>query len=230
MEELRTRSTGPIIGVAAIRILTTHTRAAAMGYNDAGMDGWLLDSNNDEYAVGYYNEADLPFISTLARNYLTLDNYFCSILSSTFPNRLFVLAAQTDRLDESLNLTTLPTIFDRLFAAKVRARYYYSNFRFVALWGLKYLLISRTYDQFLSDAAGCPLSPSWTPILDNDTGGDDQPHSNILRGEAFLAATFKAASSPVWSSTVFMVTFDEWGGFFDHVAPSRARGAQQHRP
>jgi len=197
-------------------------------YNDASMNGWLLDANNDEYSIGYYNEVDLPFMSALARNYLTLDNYFCSILASTFPNRIFMFAAQTDRLDESLNFTTLPTIFDRLFSARVRARYYYSNVPFVALWGLKYLFTSRTYDQFLEDVASGRLpavsfvDPRFT-ILDNDTGNDEQPHSNILRGDAFLAATFKAvASSPVWSSTVFIVTFDEWGGFFDHVAPPRA--------
>jgi len=191
------------------------------------MDGWLLDANNDAYAIGYYNEPDLPFLSALARNYLTLDNYFCSILAPTFPNRLFMLAAQTNRLDDSLSLTSLPTIFDRLSSARLRTRYYYSNVPFTALWGLKYLFISRTYDDFLSDAANGRLpavsfvDPRFT-ILDDDTGNDDHPHSNILRGESFLAATFNAVtSSPAWASTVFIVTFDEWGGFFDHVPPQR---------
>jgi phospholipase C len=196
-------------------------------YDNGNMDGWLLDQSNDIYAIGYYNESDLPFLSALARNYSTLDNYFCSILAPTFPNRLFMLAAQTDRLDDSLTLTTLPTIFDRLFSAGVSARYYYSNVPFLSLWGLKYVLISHTYDEFLSDAASGHLpavsflDPRFT-ILDDDTGNDDHPHSNILRGEAFLASTFQAvANSPAWSHTVFIVTFDEWGGFFDHVAPQR---------
>ena len=198
-------------------------------YNNGAMDGWLLEPNNDEYAIGYYNEEtpNLPFMNALARNYTTLDNYFCSILAPTYPNRLFMLAAQTDRLDDSLTLTTLPTIFDRLFRARVKARYYYSNVPFVALWGLKYALISRTYDRFLSDAASGSLpavsfvDPRFT-IFDNDVGNDDEPHSNVLRGDAFLAETFQAvANSPTWSSTVFIVTFDEWGGFFDHVAPPR---------
>jgi phospholipase C len=196
-------------------------------YHDGSMDGWLLDQNNDVFAIGYYNEPDLPFLSALARNYTTLDNYFCSILARTFPNRLFMLAGQTDRLDDSLTLTALPTIFDRLFFAGVKARYYYSNVPFLALWGLKYFLITRTYDQFLFDAATGHLpavsivDPRFT-IIDDDTGNDDHPHSNIQRGEAFLATTFQAvASSPKWSSTVFIVTFDEWGGFFDHVAPTR---------
>jgi phospholipase C len=197
-------------------------------YSDNGeMDGWLLDQNNDEYAIGYYDEGDLPFLSALARNYTTLDKYFCSILAPTFPNRLFMLSAQTDRLDDSLTPTTLRTIFDRLFLAGVSARYYYSNVPFLSLWGLKYALISRTYDQFLSDATSGHLpavsfvDPRFT-ILDDDTGNDDHPHSNIERGEAFLATTFKAvAKGPGWPNTVFIVTFDEWGGFFDHVSPAR---------
>ena len=42
-------------------------------------------------------------------------------------------------------------------------------------------------------------------------------------GDAFLAQTFHAvANGPDWGSTVFIVTYDEWGGFFDHVAPPRA--------
>jgi phospholipase C len=163
----------------------------------------------------------------LARNFTTLDNYFCAILAPTFPNRIFMLAAQTDRLADTLSLINLPTIFDRLIRAGIKARYYYSNVPFLALWGLKYIFISRTYDDFLSDAASGRLpavsyvDPRFS-ILDNDTGNDDHPHSNIQRRESFLAETFNAvASGPAWSSTVLVVTFDEWGGFFDHVPPQR---------
>jgi phospholipase C len=196
-------------------------------YDNGKMDGWLLDSNNDAFAIGYYNESDLPFTSALARNFTTLDNYFCAILGPTFPNRIFMFAAQTDRLADTLPFTNLPTIFDRLAQARIKARYYYSNVPFLALWGLKYLLISRTYDDFLSDAASGRLpavsfvDPRFT-LLDDDTGNDDHPHSNIQRGESFLAQTFNAvASGPAWSSTVFVVTFDEWGGFFEHMPPQR---------
>ena len=196
-------------------------------YDNGKMDGWLLDTNNDIFAIGYYNESDLPFTSSLARNFTTLDNYFCAILGPTFPNRIFMLAAQTDRLADTLPFTNLPTIFDRLAQARIKARYYYSNVPFLALWGLKYLLISRTYDDFLSDAASGRLpavsfvDPRFT-LLDDDTGNDDHPHSSIQRGESFLAQTFNAvASGPAWSSTVFVVTFDEWGGFFEHMPPQR---------
>ena len=76
------------------------------------MDGWLRTTSNDTFSIGYYEEADLPFYAALARNFTTLDNYFASILSSTFPNRVFQHAAQTDRLSNTIDLCTLPTIWD----------------------------------------------------------------------------------------------------------------------
>jgi phospholipase C len=68
-------------------------------YNDGKMNGWLRATTNDIFCIGYYTEADLPLFSAFARNYTTLDQYFPPILSSTFPNRAFFHAAQTDRLD-----------------------------------------------------------------------------------------------------------------------------------
>ncbi len=60
---------------------------------------------------------------------------------------------------------------------------------------------------------------------DEDTGssGDDHPHSDIRVGERFLADVYEAiTSSPAWDKTGFVINFDEWGGFFDHVAPGTA--------
>ena len=197
-------------------------------YDGGKMDGWLLDTNNDKYSIGYYGAADMPFLAALAQNYTTLDNNFCSILGPTFPNRLFMLAGQTDRLDNSLNFTGLPTIFDTLFLAGVSARYFFSNFAFLELWGLKYLPFLRTYYSFLLKArsgtlpAVSFLDPQFT-LLNFDRGNDAHPNSNIRRADNFLSNVFRAVThGPAWASTVFIVTFDEWGGFFDHVAPPRA--------
>jgi phospholipase C len=71
-------------------------------YDDGKMDGWLRTTTNDVFSIGYYEEADLPFFSALARNYTTLDNYFASILGPTFPNRIFQHAAQTDRTSNTI--------------------------------------------------------------------------------------------------------------------------------
>ncbi|HEY2466208.1 MAG TPA: alkaline phosphatase family protein, partial [Terracidiphilus sp.] len=101
----------------------------------------------------------------------------------------------------------------------------------LALWGIKYIGITKTYDQFKEDAANGTLpavsflDPRYT-ILDDGTGNDDHPHADIREGDKFLYDVFKAVSEgPGWSSTVLIVNFDEWGGFFEHVPPPRAQAA-----
>ena len=204
---------------------------ARVEYDNGSMDGWLRAGGNDVYSIGYYGEADIPFYGALALNYTACDRYFASILGPTFPNRLFLHAAQTDRLDDSTSFTSLPTIWDRLASRGVSANYFYSNVPFLALWGVKYLGISRLYEEFLVQAATGTLpavsfvDPKYT-ILDDGTGNDDHPHADIREGDIFLYQTFEAvAQGPKWANTVFIVNFDEWGGFFEHVAPPRATAA-----
>jgi phospholipase C len=196
-------------------------------YNDRRMDGFLTDTHNDDYALGYYKKQDRPFHSALASHFTVCDRYFCSFLGPTFPNRMFSHSAQTDRLSNTLVLSTLPTIWDSLAAVGVSATYYFSNLPFLGLWGPRYVGISRPYQQFLLDAAAGTLpsvsfvDPRFT-IADMGEGNDDHPHADIRAGDAFLARTFSAvANGPLWPRTVFVVTYDEWGGFFDHVPPAR---------
>lgn len=209
-----------------------HTWAGGrIDYADGAMTGFLAQTT-DTYPVGFYTkndtEDDRPFFNSLALAYTTFDNFFSPILAETYPNRIFMHAAQTDRLDNSLKFSTLPTIWDRLSEKGVSARYYYSDVSFLWLWGARYLPISAIYAQFLVDAAAGTL-PSVAfvepPFLGEAEGlsTDDHPHADVQRGDTFLAKTFQAvATSPQWSKTVFIVTYDEWGGFFDHVPPPRA--------
>jgi phospholipase C len=201
---------------------------ARVEYDNGSMDGFLLDTSNDIFCVGYYTAADIPFYAALAKHYTTLNAYHPSILGPTFPNRIFLHAAQTDRLENSLTPSTLPTIWDKLTAAGVSAKYYFNNVSFLALWGPKYIPISDSYSNFLSDAASGSLpavsfvDPIYT-ITDDGAGNDDHPHADIRNGDYFLSQTFRAvASGPAWNKTVFIVNFDEWGGFFEHVEPPRA--------
>ena len=196
-------------------------------YDNGKMDGWLRTTTNDLYCIGYYEEADLPFWSGFARNFTTLDNYFPSILSSTFPNRVFSHAAQTDRLDNSLTISTLPTIWDSMAAAGVSHKYYFQNLPFLALWGTKYISSSALYAQFLLDAALGILpavsfvDPAYT-LIDEGEGNDDHPHADLRAGESFLGQVYRALTGgPKWANTLLIVNRDEWGGFFDHIAPPR---------
>jgi phospholipase C len=204
--------------------------------NDGDMNGFLLAGMNDLYAIGYYDEAARPFFNALALEYTTFDRFFSPILAETYPNRIFMHAAQTDRLENTLELSTLPTIWDRLGERGLSARYYFSDVPFLLLWGLKYLPITTPVEQFFADAATGNL-PSVSFVDPRFVGeaegvsGDDHPHADIRTGDAFLAEAFQAvANGPDWDTTVFIVTYDEWGGFFDHVAPPRAAAPNRVDP
>jgi len=207
----------------------THSyNESRIAYNNGAMDGFLRAGSNDRYAIGYYSEGDQPFFSALARNYLVCDRYFASILGPTFSNRMFLWAGQTDRLGDTVTLSSLPTIFDRLASARVSHRYYFNNLPYLVFWGFKYLLATGTFTEFLAQAAAGTLpavsfvDPNFT-LLDDGSGNDDHPHADIRNGDAFVARIFQALShSPAWKNTVLIINFDEWGGFFDHVAPPRA--------
>ena len=202
-----------------------------IAYNGGQMNGFLRDPANDTYCIGYYGEKDIPFYAALAQNYTTCDRYFAAILGPTFANRMFIHAAQTDRLTDSIAPSTLTTIWDRLAAANVSHAYYFNNVPYLALWGSQYLGITKTYSQFKQDAANGTLpsvsfvDPRYT-VLDDGTGNDDHPHADIREGDKFLYDVFRAVSKgPGWSSTVLVINFDEWGGFFEHVAPPRVQAA-----
>jgi phospholipase C len=197
-------------------------------YNGGKMDGFLTDQANDTFAIGYYTAEDRPFMSRLAQAYTTCDRYFCAILGPTYPNRFFQHAAQTDRLDDALTKSTLPTIWDQLnHKGGPTGRYYYSDVPFVALWGGTYSSISSPFSEFLSDAAAGTLpnvsyvDPKFAGEADG-TSADDHPLADIRAGDAFLSQVFHAvASGPGWDKTVLVINYDEWGGFFDHVVPRR---------
>lgn len=197
-------------------------------YNKGACDGWLRAGTNDVYSIGYYQQSDLAFLGQAAPAWTTCDNYFAATLAETYPNRIYQHAAQTDRLVNTVDLCTLPTIWDRLAEKGVEGRYYYTDVPFLALWGAKYLPISHLIGQFFADcAAGTLPSVSFVdPGFYGESEGlsnDDHPHADIRNGEVFLNAVYDAVTaSPNWRNTVMVMNFDEWGGFFDHVAPTAA--------
>jgi phospholipase C len=156
------------------------------------------------------------------------DRYFSAVMAETYPNRFYLHAAQTDRLHNSTAQATMPTIWDRLKDAGVSGRYYFSDIPFTALWYTKHLDISAPFASFLADAAAgqLPAVSFVDPRFEDEasgSSGDDHPHADIRAGEAFLAQVYAAVtSSPNWDRTLLVVTYDEWGGFYDHVAPTSA--------
>ena len=197
-------------------------------YDAGACDGWLRAGSNDVYSIGYYTQPDLPFLGLAAPDWTVCSRYFAPIMAPTYPNRIYQHSGVTDRLDDTLELSTLPTIWDRLAAANLDGAYYFSDIPFLSLWGSKYLSITRTYAQFLSDCASgdLPQVAFVDPPFNGEDAGtssDDHPHGDIRAGESWLYQTYRAVTtSPRWEHTVLVVNFDEWGGFFEHVPPQTA--------
>ncbi|MGZ4707503.1 MAG: alkaline phosphatase family protein [Acidimicrobiales bacterium] len=199
--------------------------------NGGACDGWLVAPNNDLYSIGYYRDTDLDFYRGAAPYWTVCDRFFASILGPTYPNRFYMHAAQTDRISNTTTTSTLPTIWDSLATAGVEGRYYYSDLPFIALWGSKYGPISHPFSEFLTDCStgNLPAVSYVDPrffTTSNGPQGDDHPHADIRFGQAFLNQIYEAVTAgPQWGNTLLVITYDEWGGFFDHVPPGVAPDA-----
>ncbi|WP_312881648.1 alkaline phosphatase family protein [Actinomadura alba] len=203
-------------------------KGGRIAYNDGACDGWLRAGLNDVYSIGYYLPQDLPFFAGAAPYWTVCDHYFSAIMAPTYPNRFYQHAARTDRIHNFTTVSTLPTIWDRLAAAGLTGRYYYRDVPFTAIWGRRYRAISRPYRRFLLDCAmgRLPELSFVDPKFIDEASGtsaDDHPHADIRAGQYFLDQVYEAVtSSPCWKRTLLIINYDEWGGFFDHVAPSTA--------
>jgi phospholipase C len=198
-----------------------------IAYDNGACDGFLRNAS-DRYAIGYYTQDDLPFFGQAAPAWTVCDNYFAAVMGPTMPNRLYLHAGRTDRTNDFPVPTGLPTIWDRLATHGLTGRYYRRNFSFLSLWGTRYSRITRSFADFLRDCrtgrlpAVAYVDPLYTlPLF--GVGSDDHPPADIRAGEWFLSQVYSAVTtSPAWPRTLLVITFDEWGGFFDHVPPTRA--------
>lgn len=202
-------------------------------FNHGRMDGFAERSGH--VAMGYYEEEDLPFLGWMVPQYTTFSNYHCSVMGPTFPNRLYHMSAQagtakTNALPGAPDGYTWPTIFESLTAAQVEWAVYASDVPEIALF---FHLIRknpgrvRHITDYFADAAAGRLPP--VVFLDPaffTYGNDDHPAHDVKLGQRYIQDTFVAlADGPQWydSSTgrgaVYILTYDEHGGFFDHVPP-----------
>jgi len=173
--------------------------------------------------MGYFSRESLPAYYALADAGTVCDQWFCSLLSSTWPNRFYSLAAQSGgtRTNDTTPNWNWPDIFDRVAASGRSWTNYFGNAPFAmllpnrALAETNYLPI----EEFFRDAENGVLSSLvW---LDPTYGrNDDHPPCHPVAGQVFAASIYEAlAQSPQWDRTLFIISYDEHGGFFDHVVP-----------
>ena len=202
-----------------------HGRTTGLAQRDAGFVA--AGTGNDDFAIGWFGEADLPCYAQLARNATIFDRYHCSLLASTYPNREYLHSAQSaGGLTNELPIAELgfpwPTIWDRLVAAGVPCRMYGTDLPTTALWGARLVPVTSPVARLFADAAAGTL-PNVTFVDPGFLSGmrtDDHPHGDMRMGQRFVASVLDVLqASPQWESMAVFVTYDEWGGFFDHVAP-----------
>jgi phospholipase C len=185
------------------------------------------DSGNDEFALSYFEAEDLPVYAQLAREFTVCDHWHASVLGPTYPNREYLLSGQSGgHKDNYLPLDeggfTWPTILDRLSAANVTVAEYFGDLPQSALWGKRLLPFVKKGERFHEDAAAGKLpSVSFvTPAFNGGNRTDDHPHGDPRAAQRFVRDHFASfAKSKQWEKGLFILTYDEWGGFFDHVAP-----------
>ncbi len=195
----------------------------------AQRDGGFLaeGSNNDEFALGHMAPQDLPLHARLARRFTTFDRYHCSLLSSTQPNRRYLHGAQSGGYTNNyIPIKELghqwPTIWDRLISARVPVRSFSADLPSLAFYGERLTPMFGAIDEYFEacHAGQLPsvtfIDPPYMPWWQ----ADDHPLCDPAAGQRFLRDVFRAFTrSPQWEKGMFVLTYDEWGGFFDHVAP-----------
>jgi phospholipase C len=175
-------------------------------------------------ALGYHDRSVLPVSYALADHYTLCQRWFASVMGPTWPNRLYSHGAQSQGMTSNDlpdgQFYSMRTIYDALDEAGVPWSYYWSDAPFLLTFGaLGARDEVRPIDEFFADCAAGTL-PSVSVVEPAFSFNDDHPPHHPLLGQLFLASVHNAlAASPAWEHTLLVITYDEHGGFYDHVPP-----------
>ncbi|PUZ45372.1 hypothetical protein GQ55_8G217500 [Panicum hallii var. hallii] len=175
----------------------------------------------------------VPVYRELVREFAVCDRWFASVPSSTQPNRMFVHSATSHGLvgnDKKMLRAGMPqrTIFDALHDAGHSFGIYYQFPPAVLLYRnmrqLKYINKFHPYDLDFKRHCKEGKLPNYVVIeqryldLKLFPGNDDHPSHDVAHGQRLVKEVYEALrSSPQWNETLLVITYDEHGGFFDHV-------------
>ena len=208
--------------------------------NGGAMDGFVTSAVNapdttpkptdGHFTMGYYEEKDIPFYYFLAKTYALADRHFPSVRSGTWANRDYLYCGTSDgvknTLTDGIPGASVETIFDKMDAQQVTWGVYADDapLSLALEWPLDHRGVHPV--QALLDGLSSGDLPSvsfvdgrFQPKMDPPEE-DDHPPADLQVGEAWLKKIYDAAvASPLWDKTVIIFTYDEGGGFFDHVPP-----------
>jgi phospholipase C len=218
---------------------TQEWAASHESYDEGRMDGFVRASGG--VAMGYWTKEDLPFTYSLVSTFPLADRWFCSVLGQTDPNRRYVIAGTSAGLTD--DISTSPaiggaaqnavlaqrangTIFERLSDKGIDWLNYAAAFPlgatpelFPAIDTTLESTHRRPFDRFFTDAASGAL-PGFSFLDENYNTQSEENPQNIVVGEAMLARVVHAlGDGPGWRRSLLIVTYDEHGGYYDHVPP-----------
>jgi phospholipase C len=211
-------------------------------YNLGDCNGFVAENEKKnpgfaEQVMGYHVREQLPVSYGLADNFALCERYFCSVLGPTWPNRYYITACSAGGEKSNFPSPFMDTLFHACDDAGLTSRIYFTDVPWVAgafpliptVWGklgdafegfsLDGLVNPNTLERFFDDAAAGDL-PNFTIIDPGFTSNDDHPEHSPELGQILIGAVYKAlAESPAWDKVLLVITYDEHGGFYDHVAP-----------
>lgn len=200
------------------------------------LDNGVENPTEDE-TMGFYNEVDLPFYYYLAENFAMNDRYFPSVLGPTFPNRSYLMSATS--FGHLSTAEIIPpfggykpitgTIFDLLDKNHISWVDYYSDFPQAGTFRIPSLRHFLPVPFFFVQAkkgnlpAVVFIDSSFTEsqfINGSFFETDEHPPADIRAGQFFVSQVVNAVrNSPIWKDSIIFITYDEHGGFYDHVTP-----------
>lgn len=213
------------------------------------MDGFTMQNAepNDPQGLrtlGYYDETDLPYYYALARAFAISDRHFASVLANSWTNRAFYMAgtsfgitSNTFPPQNDAQGNPLPDLFTRLNDANVTWAFYVQDVPSLAIlsgtWA-KNLGHVNPYDQFFTDAAAGQLAQVVFVEGSDQKGGvspDEDPPADMQVGMKMVHDVIAAfVASEYWPTGAVFLTYDEQGGFYDHVAPPKACVPDDYQP
>jgi phospholipase C len=196
------------------------------------------ESATDDHTMGFYTHSDLPFYYSIAQTFALDDRYFATLPGPTVPNRMYLYAATSFGHLVTSTAEAIPpaggykpingTILDLLNKQNVSWGEYVDasgvtelGIPYGALFQLPVPPHFQTVSDFMSQAASGNL-PS-VAFVDFSLGNSEHPPYDIRAGEALVAGIINAVrTGPNWNDSIIFWTYDEHGGFYDHVVPPSA--------
>ena len=198
-------------------------KSAHADYDGGKMDGFVYSEGNRE-TMGYYDGSDLAHYWKAASQYVLCDRYFTSVMSESAPNHLYLAAATSGGIiDDNVPATLdVEPIFKQLDGKGISWRVYgftkwYESFAYVQQSSSKGKFARGS--EFLKDVKQKTLPQvSW---IIGAPGGDEHPPKNIREGETSVANDIvnPIGASSYWNSAAIFITWDDYGGFYDHAVP-----------